>query len=244
MSRRRTEDGPDKAATVLLTARLAELSSLAGDHIRAREQHGRLQSLQQRLLDDKDLGSLDIYMFIAEAEMRAGRYREADRILHEAMALADKAEQPAATANALQVLGTLNNRRSRFKEALPACRRSLEFFHTVGDPWNPNFIVVHECIGEALLGLGDAEAARKALEPAITAELDAEKGPQWTAGAKLQLARALWATGEKARAVALAHAAHRSLVGAEGDNSRLIGLLEAWLKTHHAPKREAAAAAN
>lgn len=104
-----------------------------------------------------------------------------------------------------------------------------------------------ECIGEALLGAGDVDAARKELERAMALLQGQEKGPQWTARPRFLLARALWATpGERPRARELAGAALQELVAAEGDNRALIAEIRAWLSTRDQPparRRDAPASA-
>jgi hypothetical protein len=95
-----------------------------------------------------------------------------------------------------------------------------------------------ECIGEALIAIGDTDGAVRELEAALSPGSLSDLGPHWPAGVRFQLARALWSTpASRERARELARATLSDLAAAEGDSRDLMARLKAWLDKTGAPTR-------
>lgn len=90
----------------------------------------------------------------------------------------------------------------------------------------------HTLRGEALLALGKVGPARAQFERAL-ALLEERGAPPWESSrAQLGLARALWATGDRARAVELARAARAGLAESPKSIPFIGDRIDAWLAQH------------
>ncbi len=201
---------------------------------------------RKRALDPRDLSLAAAYLSLGNAESFAGLTDEADRSFREALEHSARAwgHGGPIAGGALIGLGYLHNARGLHRQAVDECRRGLDMLARFFGETNDYLLEARECLGEALLGTGDVEAARQVLERPVDAVDDREPGPQWSAGARFQLVRALWATpGDRPRALALARTTLSSLAAAEGDNRKLIARIERWLSTHQEaqPRGERAA---
>jgi hypothetical protein len=186
------------------------------------------------------------YLAMGNLERLAGLINPAERSYRAGLEHSVRAGAPGGpiAAGALIGLGYLDNRRGLHRRAVDECRRGLDMMDDYyrGET-NFYLMEARECLAEALLGTGDVHGARLVVERAVEAVDDRDVGPQWTAGARFQLARALWATpDDRPRALALARSTLSSLAAAEGDNRELVARIERWLSTHQerAPRRELA----
>ena len=119
----------------------------------------------------------------------------------------------------LSNLGELATRRRDFARALALCTRARALDEATA-PDDPKVAYDLVCIGEAELGRGRPAAALAPLERALHLREGSEGDVVELAQTRLALARALWRTGDRSRALALAGAARDALVDAEGALAR------------------------
>ncbi len=235
---RRQELGADHKLTAYTLLQLGQVQGYLGNHDRALELIGDATAIWER--DRQDIGLATLYIVQAEAQQRAGRTDQAERTLYKVIEHNARAGSPqhANTGQALILLGDLDNRRRLHRRALDRCRRGIELIRRELGESTTAQVEAGECIGEALIALGDSNGAVKALEGAVTpARLD-DLGPQWSAGIRFQLARALWSTpAARARARELARTTLSALAAAEGDSRELKASIAAWLEKPSAATR-------
>jgi tetratricopeptide (TPR) repeat protein len=92
--------------------------------------------------------------------------------------------------------------------------------------------------GRALLALGRAGDARAPLERALRIREASEPDPEQRAETRFALAQTLWATGDRARAAALADQARREYTDASKPKS--VAEIDRWMAGHR-PARMATA---
>jgi len=93
-------------------------------------------------------------------------------------------------------------------------------------------------LGEALLGLHDAERAQKALERALPLVEDSSGEPRDLARVEFALARARWEQGDKPSALALAERAKGSFAATPYFKRETKAVLE-WIASHSDGQRRA-----
>jgi eukaryotic-like serine/threonine-protein kinase len=229
---RSKELGPEHRLTTRTLQTMASADLYLGEYDRALELDASLLSIRTLSLDPHDVTLGTTYADMGTSLRRAGRTEEAERMFEQVIEQLARAGTPAhfATGHVLTSLGLIHNERRRHRQALDECRRALDILSRNLGPDSPMLIDTRECIGEALIAQGDAAAARQELERAVRSIDDAQAGPQWTAGVRFQLARAMWATpGDRRRARELARATLDELVRAEGDNRELVRRIRRWL---------------
>jgi len=244
LATRRQELGPESPLTTYSLEQAANAEARLGNYARAFSLYESLLAIQKRVLDPHDVFLANTYLSMGDAQRRAGDAVKAERTLRAAIDHAARVGAPehVTVGHALASLGQLHNGRRRHAQALRECRKALAILSgTVGQD-SSYLLETRECLGEALIAAGNTDAARKELERALTPGHEQNTGPQWTAGARFQLARALWAKpGERQRARELARATVSSLAAAEGDNRKIMERIEAWLEAHgESPTRRAA----
>jgi eukaryotic-like serine/threonine-protein kinase len=232
---RTQELGPDAALTTYSVEQTANAEARLGNYKRAFELYGNLLATQRRVLDPRDVFLANTYLSLGDAQRRAGLVDEAERTLRTAIEHCARSGVPEydTVGHALASLGQLHNRRGQHGEARRECQDAIRILSGTAGEHSSYLLPARECLAEALIAAGDFAAARKQLEQALPADIDLDAGPQSTAGARLQLARALWATPhERARALEVARAARDSLITAEGDNRLIAARIETWLDSH------------
>ena len=167
--------------------------------------------LKRRILppDDPDIART----LICEAETlhRLGNDAAAIREVDEALRLLKAAYGPSNVTVAL----TLSNRGEylaglgRTEEALATFRESLARWHLQVHPDDQYLAYPLTGMGEALFALGQRSEARAALEQAWRIRKASAGDPAERGDTAFALAQALWAEGERTRALELAKAARR-----------------------------------
>jgi tetratricopeptide (TPR) repeat protein len=225
---RRRELGPEHPEIAQSLRHLAQAETSLGNPRRGLE---LVESARDRP-DQQGYSANALLYNVAYTQARAGRRDDAERNLQELI----RRNPPGATLHAVAVgyslteLGRLHNRRRLHVRARRECRRGLDLLSSHYGPDSPRLLDSRECLAEALLATGEPAAARTLLEPILAIDGLEEIGPQWTAGARFQLARALWATpDDRPKALELARATLNELAAAEGDNRELLARIRAWL---------------
>jgi tetratricopeptide (TPR) repeat protein len=229
------ERGPDYVGTTYSLTVIAQIEGHLGHVDRALELFTGILSIRKKAHDPHATYLGFTYGHLGETQRRAGLHGEAEPNLRRAMEAFERAglSKHPNMSYALTDLGFVHNSRHHHGQALRVCRRALVILADVLGPDSSELDEARECLGEALIGTGDFNAARKELERAFSSISQSQKGPQWTAGVRFQLARALWATpSERPRARELARTILNELSTAEGDNRKVTARIEAWLKAH------------
>jgi eukaryotic-like serine/threonine-protein kinase len=237
---RKRELGPDHPLSGRALRIVAYAEVYLGNLDRGLDLMRMVLSSRKRALDPRDMSVSMTYLAMGNIQKVAGLNDEAEGSYREALEHSARAwgHGGPIAGGALAGLGHVHNSRGLHRQALDECRRSFDMLADRFGENNPLVLTSRECLGEALLGLGDIEAARQTLERSVDAIDERGLRPQWTAGARFQLVRALWVTpDDRPRALALARATLSSLAAAEGDNRKLIARIERWLATHQEPPR-------
>jgi tetratricopeptide (TPR) repeat protein len=229
---RRQELGPDHEETAYSVMQVAQTESSLGNHDRAFELLDSAIAVWER--DEQNIYLGTLYVVLADSQRRAGRDDKAERTLQKVIEHDTRAGSPehANTGQALIMLGHIDNDRRRYQRALERCRRGIDLIlRDVGQATGSQ-LDAGDCIGEALIALGDVDGAVRALERALSAGSLEDLGPQWSSGARFQLARALWSTpASRPRARELASSTLKALAAGEGDNHVMMARIEAWIRT-------------
>jgi eukaryotic-like serine/threonine-protein kinase len=228
--------GPEHAQTIRSLQLLAGADRELGRYERAIKVLRDVVAMREKVLHPNDMHLALTYGSLAETYRRAGRLDDAEWGFNRSMELATQArpdEESAARGFALIGLGQIHMSRRLYPKARRECQRGLEILSRSYGLQNSRLAFARECVGEALAASGHFVAARRELETAVATINVQEHGPEYSANARFQLARALWPTrSARRRARELAGQSLASLERSEADNRQLIARIEAWLATH------------
>ena len=235
---RRRELGPEHPLTIRSRQLIAGAERDLGQHDRAIKDFQDVLAIRKRVLHPDDKILTVTYASLADAERRAGRLDEAERDFRRSIEHEAQAGTPGdvGTGWALIGLGRIGVARRLHRQAVRDCRRALEILSRSYGVDSNRLVEVRECLGEALIGIGDLAAAREQLERAIDSIHDGEHGPEVGAVARFQLARALWGKpADRLRALELAHKTLDALATFEGDRRELKQQITTWLTSREKP---------
>jgi eukaryotic-like serine/threonine-protein kinase len=128
---------------------------------------------------------------------------------------------------ALNGLGSVRVHQRRFRDAIALHEEAAAVVERIA-PEHPQLTIVLVPLGDAYLAAGRKADAVAALERAVAIGEKKGAGIPALARARFHLARALWATAERTRALALARAAREQLAGTP--NRRDLDEVERWLR--------------
>jgi tetratricopeptide (TPR) repeat protein len=131
-------------------------------------------------------------------------------------------------AELLVVAADVADLQGRHADALTACDEALAIDSAILDPEHTAIGRVLRCRGRALVGLGRGPGAVPILERALAILTRRSQDPLETAGAEAPLARALWTSGQRTRALDLARKARAAYAAATG-RQRQVDELDRWL---------------
>jgi serine/threonine protein kinase len=167
----------------------------------------------------------------AEILLAAGRAREALPPALRAVALADVQAAPGTHAAALTTLGGVLRASGQLREAVARYREAIAADST---PDGSYALPARIHLGVAKLDLGHTEAARDALIGALSAAdaAPALASPGLIGEGEHGLARALWATGDRAGALRAASRARSALAQAGSGEAPALASIDRWLAAH------------
>ena len=152
-----------------------------------------------------------------DALAREGNWKAAEAALGRSLAIWDKqAGTPPERADALLVLGKVRLGQKRPAEAVALIERARVLDQKVRGEDSPYHDDILAALGEAYLAAGRADDAVRALESAAAlAEKLGGRTPS-PAVIRFHLARALWTSGKRARALEVARAARDAMSDRDG----------------------------
>ena len=193
--------------------------------------------LKQKLLplDSPDIGHALIN--IAEDQHRLGDDAGALETVRRAEETYAKAYGPTSTfvAQSLSNQGEYLVAASRPAEALPLFRQALPQWEAQVGPDSPFLGYPLTGIGRTLVALGRPREAQPILERALRVRESGEPDPEKRAETRFALAKALWATGDRERSIALAEEAAKEYAGAGAPKPGRA--VQEWLAVRQAPAR-------
>jgi tetratricopeptide (TPR) repeat protein/tRNA A-37 threonylcarbamoyl transferase component Bud32 len=166
-----------------------------------------------------------------------GRYEEALPQFQRALQIFERALGPehplvgVLFANVADALAHLH----KYDEALVNARRALEIVEKALGPQHPDLGYPLQVIGKALVGSRKPEQAIAPLERALAVWQRGENRPKDQADVRFDLAKALWGSGDRGRAIKMAQAAREGYSKAEPSVKEQLNEVEAWLELHRAP---------
>jgi tetratricopeptide (TPR) repeat protein len=173
---------------------------------------------------------------IAESHHRLGDDAGALIVVRQAQELYGRAYGPSSAfaAESLSNGGEYLVALGRPAEALPMFRDALARWESELDPHHPLLAYPLTGLGAALLALGRPAEARAPLERALQIREAGELEPEERAETRFTLARALWATGNRARAATLAAEARKDYATASKQKS--VAEVDRWLAGPRPPQ--------
>jgi len=134
-------------------------------------------------------------------------------------------------AMALSNLGELLAIQKRYAEALPEYRRALAIDLKLLGPSHPDLAYDLKGVADALAGLGRTREAIPYFERALAIRQSTQTPAEQIANSRYSLAKALWTTGDRERAIRLARQAYAGYTGAQGGNTKAMAVtVHDWLR--------------
>jgi tetratricopeptide (TPR) repeat protein len=134
-------------------------------------------------------------------------------------------------AELLQTAADVADRQGRHRDALAACDEALAIDSAILDAEALGIGQIQRCRGRALVNLGRVGDALPVLERALAILTAGSQDPLEIAGVEAPLASALWLSGNRTRALAVARKARATYAAATG-RDRQVADLDRWLAEH------------
>ncbi|HVS02444.1 MAG TPA: tetratricopeptide repeat protein, partial [Thermoanaerobaculia bacterium] len=206
----------------------------SGAHDEALATFAEALAIKERLLgrDHPDVGTS--VNNLGEVLRLVGRPAEAVPLFERALAVWSAAlgEDHPWVAEALDGRGAALRDLGRYSAAAADHRRALALREARFGTSHPRLAYSLTGLGRALLGVGAAAAARPHLERALALRSDAEADPAEIAESRFALAAALWESGDRRQARALARAAHETYSALGAGGARQAAEVADWLAAH------------
>jgi eukaryotic-like serine/threonine-protein kinase len=226
--------GPDHPEIALVYNNMGNIAADEGDNDKARDYYVKSLAIRERTVaeaGDDPRGIAMVANNLGMMALEAERYDEALTYLRRAIEVRHKLdpEDPEATLPMVGV-ATVLAKRKQYAEALAEFQRSLGIVEK-------KLTKDHPYAGDALVGIGSSQrelgrldASQAALERALAIrEHDAR--PVELAEVQFELAKTVWARGNKTRAVALARSAREQYATSKAAVAALASV-DAWLMQH------------
>ncbi len=223
--------GPDHGDVVESLFDLGDDYWVSGKLAAARSHYERALAMEERLLGPNNATVAASLNSMGELLREFGSYAEAKRYYERSLAMWQTLSDasPDSIASPLSNLGEIACAEKRFVEAREKCSRGLALVEKVRGKDAPDLAYFLTCIGRAELGLGNAKVALQHLERALALRQNAHHPPLELASTRLNLARALLATGgDRTRAQSLAAEARQAHENAAFVPVQLRAELAAW----------------
>jgi len=134
-------------------------------------------------------------------------------------------------AVALSNLAELLEIEKRYAEALPEYQRALAIDLKLLGPAHPDLAYDLKGVADALAGLGRTRDAIPYFERALAIRESTQTPAEQVANSRYSLAKALWTTGDRGRALRLAHQAYAGYTGTSAGNTKEMAAdVQGWLR--------------
>jgi eukaryotic-like serine/threonine-protein kinase len=221
--------GPEHPDTAMTRENLAGLAIARRDMPAARRLLDSVRAAKTRAYGEDHPRLAHTWRNLGLTFAAEENWKAADEAFSRAVAIRRKQKgDPPELSDVLADLGNARSGLGRHGEAIALLQEALAIDERVrgGRSVYRSGILIY--LGEAYLGAGRNALAVATLEKGITrAEVEPNQAP-YLPTMRFSLARALWATGARARAVALARAADRDLVDPKFARER--GRIRSWVR--------------
>ncbi|HKA86922.1 MAG TPA: serine/threonine-protein kinase [Haliangiales bacterium] len=216
--------GADNPKVAIGRHNLGDAYLRAGRLPEARAELERARAILDRAFGPDHVRLVGTLASLSELALAEGNVAAARAMSDRALAIADKGLGPDSVerAEALHASGAARLAQGDAAGAIERHRIELAVYEKASGPDSPSLCDTLVALGRAQLAAGAAPAAVATLERA--ARLDGKD-----ARARFRLAQAVWAAGDRPRALALAAAAHDELVALGPTGARDLADARAWL---------------
>jgi tetratricopeptide (TPR) repeat protein/predicted Ser/Thr protein kinase len=224
------EFGPEHIDVAWSWGNLGRVLLAQGKFAEAAEKFERAADIAERALGGQHPVLAPFLGNLALVRLELGEADLARRHVERSIAIVEAAggRNRHRVAELLAVAADVADLQGRHGDALAACDEALAIDSAILDPEHTAIGRVLRCRGRALVGLGRDRDAVPVLERALAILTARSQDPLETAAAEAPLARALWASGNRTRAVDLAHKARAAYAAATG-RQRQVDELDRWL---------------
>jgi eukaryotic-like serine/threonine-protein kinase len=224
--------GPDDPALVIVRTPQAELALKLDDIAQARRILNELLPAAIKAYGEDHPYVAEVLTIHGDLLVHESRLDEARAAHERAMAIGKKVrDDHPSVGRSLQGLATVALAGRRYAQAIEQFERALELLNKGYGPASAFVVAAQTGLGEAFLGAGQTSAAVAVLQQAVST-IETHPVHLGEGKARLQLARALWASGQRTEGVAMARKARQAFV--RGSMTRAVDKVDRWLREHPA----------
>ncbi len=206
--------GPDDPAIVMVRAPQAELALKLDDIAEARRLLNELLPAAIKAYGEDHPYVAEVLTTHGDLLVNENRLDEARAAHERAMAVGKKVrDDHPSVGRSLQGLATVALAGRRYAQAIEQFERALKLLKKGYGPESAFVVAAQTGLGEAYLGAGQTSSALTILQQAVST-IETRPVHLGEGVARLQLARALWARGQRTDAVAMARGARQAFVAA------------------------------
>jgi eukaryotic-like serine/threonine-protein kinase len=230
--------GPEHPSVATALNNLALIERLRGRWEQAEQLHQRALVIHEETLGSHHPLVATSLKNLASVKQERGAFAEARELHERALAIREQALGPdhPHVASALCSLGELHHELGALEEAQQLFARALSIRERAFDTDHPDTAAVLTGLAEVVLERGRVGESTQLLERALTIRMQDGIPDTDLAETQSALARALWARGDRDRAIELARAARGVFRDAGEGWASSRAQVEAWL-AEHAPRR-------
>ncbi len=224
--------GANNPAMLLVHTTQAELALKLGDIAAARRTVDQLLPAATKAYGDQSAFVAAVLTIHGDLLVHEKRLDDARAAHERAMAIGKKVrDDHPSVGRSLQGLATVALAGGRYSEAIELFERAVERLKNGYGPRSTFVVAGQTGLGEAYLGAGQISAAVTILRHAVST-IETHPVHLGEGEARLQLARALWTSGQRTESAAMASKARQAFVRAS--MTRAVARLDRWLREHPA----------
>ena len=224
--------GANNPAMVLVHTTQAELALKLDDVAEARRTVDQLLPAATKAYGDDNAFVAEVLSIHGDLLVHENRLDEARAAHDRAMAIRKKVrDDHPDIGRSLQGLATVALAGRRYAQAIEQFERALKLLRKGYGPESAFVVAAQTGLGAAYLGAGQTSAAVAVLQQAVST-IETRPVHLGEGEARLQLARALWASNQRTEAVAMARKARQAFV--RGSMTGAVGKVDRWLRMHPA----------
>jgi tetratricopeptide (TPR) repeat protein len=216
---------------VYVQAPQAELALKLDDIVEARRILDELVPATGKAYGEDHPLVAEVLTILGDLLIRENRIEEARAVHERALAIRSKLRNDPYLGRSFQGLATVHLARRHYAQAIEQFERAVERLKKVYGPDSTFVVAAQTGLGEAHLGAGQTSAAVAVLQQAVST-IETHPVHLGEGEARLQLARALWAIGQRTDAVGMARRARQAFVRASMTSA--VDKVDRWLRQHPA----------